>query len=73
MANIAARDGPERRKIGEVAGHGLARVDERRARCQRLLDRGDGGERLVVDVDPLSASRAAASSSATAAATGSPS
>ena len=53
VADVGARDGPEGREIGEVAGQGLARVDERRAGRQRLLDRGDGGEGLVVDVDPL--------------------
>ena len=46
-------DGPERREIGEVAGQRLARVDERRAGRQRLLERGDGGQRLVVDLDQL--------------------
>ena len=53
VADIAPCDGLERREIGEVAGQGLSGVDERRAGGQRLLDRGDGGERLVVDVDPL--------------------
>ena len=53
MAHIGARDGLERRQICEVAGQGLSGVDERGAGCQRLLNRGDGGERLVLDVDPL--------------------
>ena len=39
MADIGARDAAcRRREIGEVAGQGLARVDERRAGRQRLLD-----------------------------------
>ncbi len=53
MADVRAGLGLERREIGEVAGERLARVDERRAGRQRLLERDHGGQRRVVDLDQL--------------------
>ena len=53
VTDVRARPGPERREIGEVAGQRLARVDERRAGRQRILERQRRRQRLVVDVDQL--------------------
>ena len=57
VAHVGAGDGSERREVGEVPGQRLARVHQRRAGRQRLLQGGDGREVLVLDLDEVDAPR----------------
>ena len=51
VADVRPGDGPERGQIGEVSGGRRRRVDQRRAGAERLLERGHGGQLLVLDLD----------------------
>jgi hypothetical protein len=42
VADVAARDRAQARQVGEVAGERRARVDQRRARGERLLEERAG-------------------------------
>ena len=53
VADVGAGLWFQGRQIGEVTGERLAGVDERRADRQRLVERDDGGEPRVIDLDQL--------------------
>ncbi|HEY3186695.1 MAG TPA: hypothetical protein VGJ70_04435, partial [Solirubrobacteraceae bacterium] len=53
VTDVGARDGAQRRQVGEVAGERLARVDERRVRSQRFLERRHREQLRVLDLDQV--------------------